>query len=238
MKIEGGDMVKIYELTLKVFLMRNIRNEDALEKIANLIDKSLSKDKDLLNFHEKNIYKFYTFNSFYPIEKSKIYKEGKIYSIKIRTVSADLVDYFKKNLVNEYTDYIKALTLECSTIPKKYIERIYSITPVVIKTEEGYWKGKLCLDDFEKRIKDNLIKKFNNYYDTKIDEDFTLFKFIKFENHKPISSKYKNINILGDKLTLVIDENESAQKLAYLALGTSIGEMNARGYGFVNYKWI
>lgn len=231
-------MVKIYELTLKVFLMKNIRNKEALEKIANLIDKSLSKDKDLLNFHEKNTYKLYTFNSLYPIEKSKIYGEGKIYSIKIRTIDEMLADYFKKNLVNEYTDYIKALTIECATIPKRYIEKIYSITPVIIKTEKGYWKGNLSIEDFEKRIKDNLIKKFNDYFNTKIDENFPLFKFIKFENHKPISSKYKNINILGDKLTLVIDENESAQKLAYLALGTSIGEMNARGYGFVNYKWI
>lgn len=231
-------MVKIYELTLKVFLMKNISYEKTLEKISKLIDKSLSKDKDLLNFHEKNSHKFYTFNSLYPIEKSKIYKEGKIYSIKIRTINEALSDYFKKNLVNEYTDYIKALTIECTTIPKRYIEKIYSITPVVIKTEKGYWKHNLSLEQFEKRIKDNLIKKFNDYYNTKIHEDFTLFRFINIENQKPIASKYKNISILGDKVTVVIDENESAQKLAYLAIGTSIGEMNARGYGFVNYKWL
>lgn len=230
--------MKVYELTLKVFLMKNVKSNESLEKIGNLIDKSLSKDKKLLDFHEENVYKNYTFNSFYPIEKSKIYGEGKIYSIKIRTIDEMLVEYFKKNLVNEYTDYIKALTLECSVVPKKYIEKIYSITPVVIKTEEGYWKGKLSLEDFEKRIKDNLVKKYNSYFDTKIDEDFTLFKVINFENHKPISCKYKNINILGDKVTLVIDENDNAQKLAYLALGTAIGEMNARGYGFVNYKWL
>lgn len=230
--------MKIYELTLKVFLMKNVSDKESLEKIVNLIDKSLSKDKKLLDFHEKNIYKNYTYNSFYPIEKSKIYREGKIYSIKIRTVSEDIKDYLKRNLVNEYTDCIKALTIEDVIIPKRYIEKIYSITPVIVKTEKGYWKGVLSLEEFEKRIKDNLIKKFNDYFNTKIDENFVLFKFIQFENCKPISSKYKNISILGDKLTLIIDENETAQKLAYLALGTGIGEMNARGYGFVNYKWI
>lgn len=230
--------MRIHELTLKVFLTKNIKSYESLEKIANLIDKSLSKDKKLLNFHQENIYKYYTFNSFYPIEKSRVYYEGKIYSVKIRTIDEKLVQYFKKNLVNEYTDYIKALTLESKVIPKKHIEKLYSITPAIIKTENGYWKGNLSIEEYTNRLKDNLVKKYNNYFNTKMDEDFILFKGINFENHKPISCKCKNINILGDKLTLIIDENENAQSLAYLSLGTSIGEMNARGYGFVNYKWL
>ncbi|HDK7168545.1 TPA: CRISPR-associated endoribonuclease Cas6 [Clostridium botulinum] len=230
--------MRVYELTLKVFLMKDIKSDESSEKIANIIDKALSRDDKLLDFHKENIYKYYTFNSLYPIEKEKIYHKGRIYSLKIRTIDESLVKYFKKNLVNEYTEYIKALTLECKVIPSRYIEKIYSITPVIIKTETGYWKGKLSLEQFEQRLKDNMIKKYNKYFDTKIDENFSLFRVIIFENHKPIASNYKNISILGDKLTLVIDENENAQKLAYLALGTGIGEMNARGFGFVNYKWI
>lgn len=230
--------MKIYELTLKVFLMKDINGEDTLEKICNFIDRNLAKNKELLTFHEKKIYKNYTFNSFYPIEKTNIYKEGNIYSVKIRTIDKKLADYFKKNLANSYTDYIKGLTIDCRVIPKKHIEKIYSITPAIIKTENGYWKGNLSVTEFEKRIKDNLIKKFNNYFNEQMDENFKLFKIVIFDNRKPIAVKYKNVKVLGDKLTLVIDENESAQKLANLALGTSIGEMNARGYGFVNYKWL
>ncbi|RXI38103.1 CRISPR-associated endoribonuclease Cas6 [Clostridium tetani] len=230
--------MKIYELTLKVFLLKDIKSDESLEKISNLIDKSLSKDGKLLDFHERNTYKNYTFNSLYPIEKDKIYCEGKIYSVQIRTIDESLVQYFKKNLTNEYTEYIKALTLECRVIPQRYIEKIYSITPVIIKTEKGYWKGNLSLGEFEERIKNNLIKKYNAFFNTKIDERFTLFRAINLINNKPISCSYKNINVLGDKVNLVIDENEMAQKLAYFSLGTSIGEMNARGYGFVNYKWI
>ncbi|EJO5347123.1 CRISPR-associated endoribonuclease Cas6 [Clostridium botulinum] len=230
--------MKIWELTLKVFLLKDIHVNNALERITEILDKCLVGNSNFLEFHKDKGFKNYCFNSFFPIEKDKIYHEGNIYSIKIRTIDEKLVEYFKMNLQNEYTGYIKALTLECKIIPQKYIEKNYSITPVIIKTEKGYWKGNLSLDEFEKRIKNNLIKKYNSYFNTKIDEKFNLFKIISFENRKPISCKYKNVNILGDKVTLVIDENENAQKLACLALGTGVGEMNARGYGFVNYKWI
>ena len=35
--------MKVYELTLKIFLLKDIKNYENLEKIANLIDKALSK---------------------------------------------------------------------------------------------------------------------------------------------------------------------------------------------------
>lgn len=146
--------------------------------------------------------------------------------------------FLKTNLVNEYTDYIKALTIECKKIDKKAIDKIYSITPVIIKTDNGYWRRNLTLDEFEDRIKQNLIKKYNMLFNKTLTQDFELFQSIKFDNKKPISCKYKNIHILGDKVTIVFAQNEIAQQLAYLSLGSGIGEVNARGYGFVNYKWI
>ncbi|MEA4827393.1 MAG: CRISPR-associated endoribonuclease Cas6 [Clostridium sp.] len=234
-----NNKIRVNELTLKVFLLKNIRREDALEKISELIDKSLAKNKKFLEFHTSNKFKNYTYNSFFPVETStRLYKEGNIYSIKIRTIDEELVDYFKKSLVNEYTDYIKALTIESKIIDKRYIENIYSITPCIINTDKGYWKGNLSIDEFERRIKENLIKKYNNFFDIKLNEDFQLFNMIKFDNLKPISCKYKSISILGDKLTLNIAENETAQELAYLAIGTGLGEMGSRGFGFSNYKWL
>jgi len=230
--------VDVYELTLKVFLLKDINNEDALERISQLIDKTLSRNDKFCTFHHDNKFKNYSFNSFYPIEKGKVYHEGKLYSIKIRTIDEEIVDFFRTNLVNEYTDYIKALTIEHNIINKKLIEKIYSITPIIIKTDNGYWKQSLTLGEFEKRIKENLIKKYNLFCNEKLSEDFELFQIIKFENKVPISCKYKDIHILGDKVTIVFAQNETAQTLAYLALGTGIGEMNARGYGFVNYRWI
>lgn len=228
--------MEIYNLKLKVFLLNNIGNKDALEKISELIDKSLSKHPKFLDFHSTNKFKNYSFNSLYKLEDDKIYKGGNIYSIIIRTVDKELSEYFKKNLLNEYTQHIKALTIENKTISKTYIEKVYSITPIIIKTEKGYWKEEMSMQDYEKRLKVNLIKKYNSYFNTKIDENFELFNMIEFNNNKPISTSYKNICLLGDKLTFYIANNETAQKLIYFALGVGIGEMNARGFGFINYK--
>ena len=38
-------------------------------------------------------------------------------------------------------------------------------------------------------------------------------------------------------LELEIAENDTAQKLAWLAVGVSLGELSARGYGMVNYQF-
>lgn len=53
-------------------------------------------------------------------------------------------------------------------------------------------------------------------------------------NHKPIIIKYKNIKLLGDKIKLYVNSDETSQEVAYMALKTGIGEMNSRGFGFVN----
>lgn len=63
--------IKVHELTLKIFLLKNVSSEEDLEKISQLIDKSLSKDEKFLNFHINNEYKYYCHNSFFPLEKDK-----------------------------------------------------------------------------------------------------------------------------------------------------------------------
>ncbi|EGT4139151.1 CRISPR-associated endoribonuclease Cas6, partial [Clostridium perfringens] len=69
-------------------------------------------------------------------------------------------------------------------------------------------------------------------------EDFPLFNSLEFNNKKPIAIKYKNIKILGDKLTLNISDDELSQKIAYMSIGVALGECNSRGYGFLNYRYL
>lgn len=230
--------MKVYEATLKIFLLKDLPMDKAYEKLSELIDKSLCKDEELLALHNENKYKYYTFSLPYKLEQDKIYKVGNLYSVKIRTIDEKILKNFKTQLVNMYTSVIKALTIEVKVIPKKHISTIYSITPIVIKTDNGYWKGNLSLDQYEKRIKENLIKKWNQFFNEKINEDFPLYDFIKFDSKKPIGIKYKSITLLGDKLTLNIADDEISQNMAYLALGAGVGEICSRGMGFVNYKWI
>lgn len=230
--------MKVYELKLKVFLLKDIYADKSTESIAQLIDKSFSKTEEMRKLHKDRKFKFYTFNSFYPIELQKIYKEGKIYTILIRTVDEELIKHFKTYLANEYTDKIKALTIETKIITKKDIHKLHCVTPCVVKFDGGYWKGKYSLSEYEDRMKMNLIKKYQELYDIKLDENFELFNHIEFNNKKPISIPIKNINLLGDKLTLQVAGNETAQILSYFALGVGLCELNSRGYGYMNYKYL
>ncbi len=230
--------MKVYEIKVKSYLLKDIDLNNIQNEICNIIDKALSRDDKWLEFHKKNIYKNYCFDAMYPIEKDKVYKCGNIYTFTIRTINKELADYFNTVLANEYNDLIKCLTTEIRILPKKIIEKIYSLTPVIIKNDSGYWRENLSLEDFEKRLKENLIKKYNYINNTKIDEDFDLYLSIEFKNKKPYAVNYKNIKLLGDKISINISDNKIAQDLAYMALGTGLCEFNSRGGGFMNYRWL
>lgn len=230
--------MKVYEIKLKVYLLENVELSSAQSVISKFIDVALSKKSDMLEFHNKNVYKNYCFNSFYPLEEDRMYKADNIYSIIIRTIDKNLAIYFNDILPNIYTKELKGLKSEYKIITNKAIKSIYSITPVVIKNEEGYWKNIISRNEFERRIKDNLIKKYNRFTNEKIDEEFVLYSLVEYKNNKPIAIQYKNIVLLGDKISLEIEQNKEAQLLAYMALGTGLGEMNSRGLGFVGYRWI
>lgn len=228
----------VFEIKLKVFLLKNIEINRIQEKISSFIDSTLSKDEELLEFHNQNTFKNYCFDGMYPLCENGIYKSENVYTITIRTINKSLAEYFIKNLPKASDENIKGLVAEIRIIPKKHIDKIYSLTPVIVKTDQGYWKGNLSVEDFERRIKDNLIKKYNNISNKNIEEDVELYNSIEFVNKKPIGSIYKNIQLLGDKVSLKIADDKLSQELAYLSLGTGILEMNSRGFGFVNFRWV
>lgn len=228
--------MQVFQIRLKLFLLKNIKVECLQNDLNSFIDGGLVKDEELLELHQANRYKYYCFDGLYPIEKDKVYKKGIIYSLTLRTIDNRLADFFANKLVNEFNDKFKGLTSEIRIIPKKHIDKIYSVTPVILKND-GYWKNKLSIDDFERRLFENLIKKYNYVMNTKIDEDFQLYTGIEFKNKKPVAFHYKNIKLLGDKISLNIAENKITQDIIYMSIGTGLGEMNSRGAGFINYRY-
>lgn len=228
----------VFEIQTKVYLTKKIYYKEMFTRIGELVDITLSNNEKFLELHRSNCFKEYTFNGLYPLEKNKEYNEDKIYTFQIRTVNKDLAEYLIKEINNSKTDFMKVLKAEIKIIPKKHIDKIFSITPVIIKHEEGYWKGNLTLAEYEERIKINLIKKYKQITGEDIKNDFQLFSSLQFENRKPIGVQYKNIQFLGDKLTFKICDDEVSQMLAYMSLGTGLSELNARGLGFVNFRWL
>lgn len=230
--------ITVYQLRLKVYLMESIPMEDMLAEETHFIDSAMAKSEKWLAYHEKNQYKAYSFGGFYPIEKEGVYKKDQIYTITIRTLDIELARFLENTLRHHYTAKIKGLTLESRIIPRKMIEEIYSVTPVIVKSDHGYWRNRYSLKDYERLLFENAIKKYKQFTGEDIDEDFQLYTSISFINRKPIGCKYKDICLLGDKVALKISDDERAQTIANMLLAVSLGENNARGYGHCNYKWI
>lgn len=228
----------IYELDLKVFLLKNIFESEALQKITYFLDRTFLSEGCWKDYHNNISFKEYSFKSFYPVEKDKLYKAGNIYQIQIRTSSEKLKDFLEAALPNITTEEMKGLVLKTRVIKQKYINKLISITPVITKFNDGYWKDNHTIEEFEKRLVENIIKKYNFFNDDKLDENFIFFTKIHFKNSIPIKTKYKNISLLGDKIELTIANNPIAQNLAYLALGVGLLELNGRGFGNVNAIWL
>lgn len=230
--------MNVYQIRIKLYFLKNIAVNEIREKLTAFIDKRFCIDQKLLKMHEENRYKGYVHDLPYPIEKDKIYKQGKVYTITIRTIDSELARYFHEVCVNSYTEEIKGLTAEIRILPKKIIESVYTLTPAVLKDEQGYWKDHMNLEQFGRRLTVNLIKKWNYFTGEKLSEDFSLYTLLELLNEGPIVAEYKGVKLLGDKIRLQIADNVSAQSLAYMALGTGICEMNSRGLGFLNYRWL
>ena len=95
----------------------------------------------------------------------------------------------------------------------------------------------MSLDEYEGRLYANTVKKYNAFTGEQIEEDFPLSTNITFLNRHPISCRYKNISLLGDKLSLQVADDMKSQEIAYFILGTGLCELNSRGAGFCNFKW-
>jgi len=228
----------VFEYRQKIRLKRNISYEFISEKIAYFIDSALAKEEKYLKLHNSGEYKNYVFDFLYPCESDKEYKSGKVYTFRIRTISQELAEYFSTVLNYHFSKELDGLGGELQIIQQKILDKIFCLTPLVLKNDSGYWRGNINVRQFEERIFINLVKKYNSITSTKLDENIQLYDFIEFKNDKPIKTNYKGKVLLGDKLQFTASKNKEAQALWYMTLGTGIGENNARGFGFVNYRYL
>ncbi|MCI1946470.1 hypothetical protein [Clostridium luticellarii] len=235
--------MEVHEINVKVYILQDITVEEALEALSKLIDKSFYRNEDLKDFHEENKMKNYCFNSLYPLNmKTKIYEKGCIYNFQLRCIGFKLRDHFLKFLANEYTSKLKVLTCQSKNIYKKPIDRIYSITPLMVKMPGSekiiYWRNGYTEDEFFEYIRTTSIKKYEVLTGECLDKNLKLFNYMKMDNKKPIAVDFKGKRILGDKVTLSVETNSDAQSIAYMLIGTGLADMCPRGYGFMNYQYV
>ena len=228
----------VFELPLKICILSPLPFLQAAEKIGRFIESALW-EVGLYPPDDEASYAGwpYTFDLPFPIESGLIYQPGKIYTVRIRTIRQELAEFFVRRLPVHQSEEMQGLSGELKIIPRFALEKVYTLTPVVMKMKCGYWRNRMKVPEYEERLKRNLIRKYRLFGERTLSADFPLSCDLSFTNRKPVRVPYQDKALLGDKLSLTASQNESAQELLYMALGTGMGENNTGGCGFLSYRF-
>lgn len=225
--------MEYYELINTAYLLNDIYFDEVNEKEGKFINSSMLLDKELANIHKSEGYKYYVYDSLYPRESDKIYKKGRVYVFKIRSIDKDLITKIRKMITKTKSEDFKIVSTELKTYNQFFINELYTVTPAVLTVDNRFWVKGDSIELLQRRIVENLIKKYKDYYEKEIEVKESFIQGIELKNRKPIGLRYKNIRLMGNKLTVLVNDDEASQKLAFMALGTGLLEKNSsNGMGF------
>ncbi|HDR5276726.1 MULTISPECIES: CRISPR-associated endoribonuclease Cas6 [Bacillus] len=226
-----------FELIITALLRDNIHYEDGLELIGGFINRAMLQNKKLKALHERKGYKNYVYSNFYPFEKDKIYKQDRVYIIRLKSLDYGFLKDIKESLPTIKNYVIQCFALEIKQLPQKHIVDLYTVTPVVITVDNKPFLPEDSLDILCNRLQANLEKKYKAFYGEKLFTE-SFIQRIECINRKPIKTNYKGIKLLGNKFKITVKDDKKSQMLARVAIGAGIGEKNSAlgcGFCFANY---
>jgi CRISPR-associated endoribonuclease Cas6 len=232
--------MKYFELTCTAYLKNDIHFKESFEQLAKYISYSMAGDEQLKATHNSRGFKHYNFGGLFPIEKEKVYKKGSNYIFAIRSIDENLIEILSRELRSNINNP-NLLVVETTkkSVKQFFINELYSVTPVIITVENGfYWTMEKDGDilKLQRQLHDNLEKKYQDFYDESIKAEQNFIQLLEIKNRVPqniqITKDGKKIRFFGNKFKIVPHEDEISQKLAFLALGCGFGEKNSFGGGF------
>lgn len=226
--------LEYFELIITTYLKKDIYFNCSGALIGDMLNKTMLKNSYLKNLHKQNVYKHYCFGSFFPIEKDKTYKKGSVYTFKIRSLNSEFTDNVWKNIKKIKDDNFSVLAIEYTKKNIRQISNIYTVTPTVITLEKNRnWTQDDDVLVVMDRIKSNLEKKYKSFYGENVVFDSDIIDRFELMNKKPVTTCYKNTKFLGNKFKIWFNQDENAQKLAFIAITCGLGEKNSSvGAGF------
>ena len=223
------------ELKIVVLLKRNIKINECGYKISTMLSGAMAKDDDLLNYHNSNMFKLYSYDNLYPLAKSGVYEQNNLYSFRLRSVNTSFVNKLKTNLFNFQNNDMKVIMINDKTYRQRKIVELLSLTPIISTLEKN--NDVLDVDslaNLQDNIINTLVKKYNFYTGENLTFDDAAHMFtVSKPCSKPISISYKNISLLGIKYRLNVGQDAISQNLAFFAEAVGLGEKcSACGAGF------
>jgi len=224
--------------------------DNAYHKIQGFVYK-LMRDR-YSSLHDKKGYKFFCFSNIFPFKD-----ETK--NLIISSPSEDIIESIASGIhvgevvnIGEMQFRITGYNVFKTRVPTRDLH-VVSSTPIMIRIPESkydyynipfderksryvYWRPKYSFEAFVKQLSENLIKKFNDFYGTKVDV-YDLFEQFLFK--EPV---YGALTIDGrdhpfaaslwDFLWGYIDSMQ--RKIIEFGIDTGFGERNSLGFGFMN----
>ena len=232
--------MQYFELTCTAYIKKDISFKESFETISKYISFAMAQDEELKSLHEKKYFKYYVFGGFLPLERDKVYKQGNNYRFAIRSLDEYLIDTLSKKL-RENINNPKLLVVEThkQSIKQFFISELYTATPTIVTTDNGlFWTMEKDGDilRLQKQLHDNLEKKYKAFYGEEIRAEQNFIQLIEIKNKVPqnieITKNGKRLRFFGNKFRIIPHEDEVSQKLAFMALGSGLGEKNSFGGGF------
>ncbi|AWI05770.1 hypothetical protein [Clostridium drakei] len=230
--------MNFYELRIKVKLSQNMDLIEVPYNIGVFINNSMLKTALLKKIHEEKFYK-YVYDTFYPMEKDKLYKKDKIYYFRLRSMNIQLLNKMAIAIYNHDYNNIKAIDVDLKVQEVDKINEIYTLKPAIVTIDSKPWlKEKYSVDLLMKRLNDNLEKKLNQIgEECEVVGLGSFINGIEILNKFPMKYRYKSINLLGNKVQIKVNEDKLSQKKALIAVALGLGEKGSSlGAGFCEYK--
>ena len=238
--------MKYFELRCTAYLKKDIDFKNSFDILSKYISFSMAQDEELKELHNQKGFKHYSFGNLYPPQKDKVYKQGNSYQFTLRSLDERFIDALAKDLrTNINNPHLIIVETQKKAVKQFFISELYSVTPVIVSVANGlYWSIDKDGDilKLQKQLHDNLEKKYQSFYGKSIKGAQNFIQLLELKNRYPqsiyITKDKKDVRLFGNKFRIVPNEDETSQKLAFVALACGLGEKNSFGGGFCISKRI
>ncbi len=219
---------------------------------------SLLAGSKYADLHDRRGYKFFCFSNIFP---SVDMHQGDMRRFLISSPDVGLIGVFVKGLnsiqrskervnIGEMSFSVESVLVLEPQVNSSCV--LVAGTPIVVRIPKAnyahygivppedyeyvYWRKQYPLEAFVKQIEDNLLKKYNQYHNTKL-EPFPIFEQFEFQKqvctHLVIDGKESKI--FGSLWRFQFNAlSEGQMRLLEFGINSGFGELNSMGFGFMN----
>lgn len=229
-------------------------NSNYYNKIQGLVYNHI-RNTAYSPLHDKTGTKFFCFSNIFPGGRNSIIGENETKNLIISSPDAAFIKALRASLIESKEINIGEMQFGLNSIKllKPKIDRscvISTSTPIIIRIPQyryaeygitseysyAFWKPEHDFNAFLKQLSENIIKKYNEYHKTGIEEQ-PLFQQFVYSGSYPIHPiiDHKEQTFIGSYWKFIFQSlAREQQKILEFAIDCGFGELNSMGFGFVN----